>query len=63
MPLVQVDPAVSAVVHFAASLYYKAQKDFAEFYKSSLLYLCFVSSDSLEHNYKLVRRSLISYSD
>ena len=48
------DPVVSAVVYYASSLYYKAEKDFAEFYKSSLLYLAFVSSDTLEHDYKLV---------
>lgn len=51
----QVDPVVSAVLYYASSLYYKAEKDFAEFYKSSLLYLAFVSSDTLEHEYKLVR--------
>ncbi len=51
----QVDPGVSAAVHYVSSLYYKAKKDFAEFYKSSLLYLAFVSSDKLEHEYKLVR--------
>lgn len=45
---------VSAAVYYSSSLYYKAKKDFAEFYKSSLLYLAFVSSDSLEHEYKLV---------
>ena len=50
----QVDPGVSAAVHYVSSLYYKAKKDFAEFYKSSLLYLAFVSSDKLEHEYKLV---------
>ena len=48
------DPGVSAAVHYVSSLYYKAKKDFAEFYKSSLLYLAFVSSDKLEHEYKLV---------
>lgn len=55
MPRLQVDPVVSAVVYYASSLYYKAEKDFAEFYKSSLLYLAFVSSDTLEQEYKLVR--------
>ena len=48
------DPGVSAAVHYVSSLYYKAKKDFAEFYKSSLLYLAFVSSEKLEHDYKLV---------
>ena len=51
----QVDPAVSAAVHYVSSLYYKAEQDFAEFYKSSLQYLAFVSSDQLEHEFKLVR--------
>jgi hypothetical protein len=51
----QVDPAVSAAVHYVSSLYYKAGQDFAEFYKSSLQYLAFVSSDQLEHEFKLVR--------
>jgi 26S proteasome regulatory subunit N9 len=48
-----VDPAVSAAVHYVSSLYYKAEQDFAEFYKSSLQYLAFVSSDQLEHEFKL----------
>lgn len=54
-PPLQVDPVVSAAVYYSASLYYKARKDFTEFYKSSLLYLAFVSSDSLDPEYKLVR--------
>lgn len=49
------DPAVSAAVHHVSSLYFKAERDFAEFYKSSLQYLAFVSSDELEHDFKLVR--------
>jgi hypothetical protein len=52
---IQVDPAVSAAVHYVSSLYYKAEQDFAEFYKSSLQYLAFVSSDQLDHEFKLVR--------
>lgn len=50
----QVDPAVSAVVHYVRSLYYKTEKSFAEFYKSSLLYLAFISSDNLPQEKKLV---------
>ena len=46
---------MSAVVHYTSSLYHKAQRDFAEFYKSSLQYLAFVSSDTLEPDFKLVR--------
>lgn len=52
--MLQVDPAVSAAVHYVSSLYFKAQRDFAEFYKSSLQYLAFVSSDTLDHDFKLV---------
>ena len=45
---------MSAIVHYVRSLWYKHQKDFAEFYKSSLLYLAFISSDSLPADQKLV---------
>ena len=50
----QVDPSVSAIVHYVRSLYYKQQRDFAEFYMSSLLYLAFISMDSLPEDQKLV---------
>lgn len=56
----QVDPAVSAAVHYVSSLYFKTERDFAEFYKSSLQYLAFVSSDELEHDFKLVGCSSMS---
>ena len=49
------DPSVSAVVHASRSLYFKEEKDFAEFYKSSLLYLAFISSDALPESVRLVR--------
>jgi hypothetical protein len=52
---VQVDPSVSAAVYYVSSNYYKFQKNFAEFYKSSLLYLAFVSSEDMEYEFKLVR--------
>lgn len=48
-----VDPSVSAIVHYVRSQWYKHQKDFAEFYKSGLLYLAFISSDSLPADVKL----------
>lgn len=47
------DPSVSAAVFYVASLYSKAQADFAGFYKSSLMYLSFVSSDTLPQDFKL----------
>jgi len=56
-----VDPTVSSVVHYVASLYYKAERDFAEFYKASLQYLAFVSSDDLDHDFKLVRHYHSTY--
>ena len=46
---------MSAIVHYVRSLYYKQQRDFAEFYMSSLLYLAFISMDSLPDDQKLVR--------
>lgn len=50
----QVDPAVSAEVYHVRSLYYKYKKSFADFYKSSLLYLAFISSEALPQEEKLV---------
>ena len=51
----QVDPAVSASFYFIKSLLHKQEQNFAEFYKSSLLYLAFISSDALPKDSKLVR--------
>ena len=48
---------MSAIVHYVRSQYYKQQRDFAEFYMSSLLYLAFISMDSLPEDQKLVRFS------
>jgi 26S proteasome regulatory subunit N9 len=48
-----VDPSVSAAVHFVASLYYKGISNYAEFYRSTLMYLSFVSSDSLPEDFKV----------
>lgn len=47
------DPSVSATVFYVASLLAKAQADFAGFYRSSLMYLSYVSSDSLPADFKL----------
>eukprot|EP00775_Hariotina_reticulata_P005374 gene5374-5609_t len=51
--LPDVDPSVSAAVYYVSSLYYKVKKDYAEFYKSSMMYLAFISSDSLTYDFKL----------
>ncbi len=52
---VQVDPVVSAHVHYVCSLYWKQQQEFAEFYKSSLMYLAFVPVDSLAADLRKVK--------
>ncbi|GBF93579.1 26S proteasome non-ATPase regulatory subunit 13 [Raphidocelis subcapitata] len=46
------DPSVSAVVHYVSSLYYQLKKDYAKFYRSSMQYLAFVSSDALPPEFK-----------
>ncbi|WIA38408.1 hypothetical protein OEZ86_001734 [Tetradesmus obliquus] len=51
--LADVDPSVSAAVHYVSSLYYKVKKDYAAFYRSSMLYLAFIASDSLGYDFKL----------
>ncbi len=48
---------MSAQVHYVSAMYYKHMQDFAEFYKSSLLYLAYISSDELPREVKLVRGS------
>lgn len=48
-----VDPSVSAAVFYVKSLYHKLKKEYTDFYKSSLMYLSYVSSDSLAYDFKL----------
>lgn len=48
-----VDPSVSAIVHLVASLYYKQKRNFAEFYKASLLYLAYTQTDALPPQQRL----------
>lgn len=50
----QVDPTVSSSVYYVSSLYHKADKDFVGYYKASLLYLAYVSSESLPADFRLV---------
>jgi hypothetical protein len=47
------DPSVSAAVYYVSSLYCKAQADYAGFYRASLMYLSFVSSETLPPDFKL----------
>jgi 26S proteasome regulatory subunit N9 len=51
--LAEPDPSVSAAVHHVSSLYHKLRKDYAKFYRSSMQYLAFVSSDALPQEAKL----------
>lgn len=49
----EVDPSVSAALYYVGSLYYKACGNFAEFYKNSLMYMSYVSSETLPVEFKL----------
>ncbi|GFR40383.1 hypothetical protein Agub_g933 [Astrephomene gubernaculifera] len=51
--LTDVDPTVSASVYYVTSLYHKSQASYADFYRSTLMYLSYVSSDSLQPDFKL----------
>lgn len=51
--LSDVDPSVSAAVYYVTSLYNKAEGRYADFYRSSLMYLSYVSSDTLPADFKL----------
>uniref|UniRef100_A0A7S0R011 PCI domain-containing protein n=1 Tax=Pyramimonas obovata TaxID=1411642 RepID=A0A7S0R011_9CHLO len=51
--LIDVDPSVHASLHHVASMYHKAKQDFAEFFKSGMLYLAYISVDSLDEVTKL----------
>ena len=51
--LSDVDPQVSAAVHYVAMQYHKEQKEFAAFYRSALMYLAFVSQEALPADFRL----------
>lgn len=48
-----VDPSVIASVYSLSSQYHKIHRNFDDFYKNSLLYLAYVSTDKLPADYKL----------
>ncbi len=52
--MTDVDPSVHASVHWGCSQYHKSRQEFAEFYKSALLYLAYTSVDTLSDDFKLV---------
>jgi 26S proteasome regulatory subunit N9 len=51
--MTDVDPSVHASVHWGCSQYHKSRQEFAEFYKSALLYLAYTSVDTLSDDFKL----------
>lgn len=51
--MMDVDSTVHASVHWVASQFHKSRQDFAEFYKSVLLYLAYTPLDSLSEPFKL----------
>ena len=48
-----VDPQVSAAVHYVAMQYHKEQKEYASFYRAALMYLAFVSQEALPEDFRL----------
>jgi 26S proteasome regulatory subunit N9 len=52
--MTDVDPSVHASVHWVFSQYHKSRQEFAEFYKSALLYLAYTSVETLAEPFKLV---------
>ncbi|XP_049386999.1 26S proteasome non-ATPase regulatory subunit 13 homolog B [Solanum stenotomum] len=51
--MTDVDPSVYASYYWVSSQYHKTWQEFAEFYKSALLYLAYISVDSLSESFKL----------
>lgn len=41
------DPSVSAAFYYVCSQYHKSKQDFAEFYRAGMMYLAYISSDTL----------------
>ncbi|KGN55711.1 26S proteasome non-ATPase regulatory subunit 13 homolog A [Cucumis sativus] len=51
--MTDIDPSVYASYYWVSSQFYKSRKEFAEFYKSALLYLAYTSVESLSDSFKL----------
>lgn len=58
--MTDVDPSVHASVHWVSSQFFKSRQEFAEFYKSALLYLAYTSVETLPEDFKLVSVVLAS---
>ncbi|MCD9642480.1 26S proteasome non-ATPase regulatory subunit 13 B [Datura stramonium] len=51
--MTDIDPSVYASYYWVSSQYHKVRQEFAEFYKSALLYLAYTSVESLSESFKL----------
>eukprot|EP00270_Netrium_digitus_P007872 TRINITY_DN2312_c0_g1_i1.p1 TRINITY_DN2312_c0_g1~~TRINITY_DN2312_c0_g1_i1.p1 ORF type:complete len:391 (-),score=114.42 TRINITY_DN2312_c0_g1_i1:110-1282(-) len=51
--MTDIDATVHASIHWVSSQYFKSRQEYAEFYKSALLYLGFTSVDGLAESFKL----------
>ncbi|CAN4095884.1 unnamed protein product [Withania somnifera] len=51
--MTDIDPSVYASYYWVSSQYHKVRQEFAEFYKSALLYLAYTSVESLSDSFKL----------
>ncbi|KAK7367023.1 hypothetical protein VNO80_09029 [Phaseolus coccineus] len=51
--MTDIDPSVYANYFWVSSQYHKTRQEFAEFYKSALLYLAYTSVESLSESFKL----------
>lgn len=52
--MTDIDPSVYSSYYWVSSQYHKSRQEFAEFYKSALLYLAYTSVESLSESFKLV---------
>lgn len=51
--MTDIDPSVYASFYWVSSQYHKSRQEFAEFYKSALLFLAYTAVDSLSESFKL----------
>ncbi|RWR87295.1 Proteasome component PCI domain-containing protein [Cinnamomum micranthum f. kanehirae] len=51
--MTDIDPSVYASYHWVSSQFHKSRQEFAEFYKSALLYLAYTKVESLSETFKL----------
>ncbi|XP_042008609.1 26S proteasome non-ATPase regulatory subunit 13 homolog A [Salvia splendens] len=51
--MTDIDPSVYASYYWISSQYHKARQEFAEFYRSALLYLAYTSVETLSDSFKL----------